>query len=981
MLMALISESVALQSGYFNTSSSLIPSTTTSSSIPTPSIEASGNGSPFWEIFVPGELGLFSLDASASDYFHFDDTLFYFMIDYESSEEYGDYYSVELGYDSVAFDLTSSLPEATATAQVGFGGDPLTGNGQYTATFYLAAGSNGKVKRDETTYTLVATATVTDAASSSSTSSPSSSLSSSSSGTSSASSASATPSMFGYISGTGTYWWQVDVPESLGTDVTVYFANTDQYSLNINEHFPDATWTTGTDEFEFSGTLSVKNGVGSVDISFDPSSVDTSEYYGYATVVTDNATYHLVSNPLYVPIDIRLLAFQNETTGNGVFEVILPSNYTPFGISAENGTDWSYDKSYFSVYNEDNLLKSSITSMIEPASVTMSYGAAPTSGGAYSVQFGMTPDEVIWVTQAYTGTFTVTYVSASVTTSEVLSTTVTVSPTAHPTLFGFQIDKFAVWEIDIPTDLSPFLVEGTPGNFKFNESHWYLEDDYNQISATDLELDSTTMVYSYSTGTYTDNIQIGAGISQNYTGTEEQTYSVDFTVYPWYSDTIKPTATDIPAFSFAAVLTYTPSPILAVMTGATPTGSSASNSSGVSVTTTDSSGVTTPVVYVYVPVHAEPLIGMELSAVTGNIAFDPDLAYVDINEEDGSVYSLDGYYNVSGTEVDASQDLKVDVSCEEDWFSSTELESYVYQLTGWADTATNYSATMEITYTYLYDTIASTYEPTFEGQTLTASTSIGVEKRANGLQLSATSVDTLSTVFGHHSTVGAAGTAGTAGESTGAAGTGAAGTGADATGTGAAGTAGTATGAAATGSSTSGDSPSYVLSIDGSTVSVIVTVPQSIREISTVSNEASGADNFEFSSSSGLDSAFVSSDGISGSLSSGDSPATYIIVGNPIDPSKIGSFELTISVDSDGSKKLAKRDESWTVTVDIPVLSGSSTSAAIESATGTHSFTESSSSYSYGTSSKLSVSLLEGAANKLATGVCGLAIFMVSFLL
>ncbi|ODV88281.1 hypothetical protein CANARDRAFT_59162 [[Candida] arabinofermentans NRRL YB-2248] len=565
------------------------------------------------------------------------------------------------------------------------------------------------------------------------------------------------------------YFWQVEVPASLGS-FSVNMSSTDEYSLDTSLYYPSGDWTESTDSLKFTNDSPDKYGISYVGFGFEPLQVNSPWYIGYATVITeDGTTYNIHSSQYYIEVGVRLIAYQDATTGDGVFELLLPSNFTPFAINGDaEDVDWEFDTDYYNIYKGSSLLESQGVDTLNTDAVSMSLSTTDSYGSdVYSVQFGMTPTSNIYVDHYYTATFTVSYASSS---SSVLSTYILLEPTSQLVLYGFQNDTFAVWELDIPSKMSPFLVEGTGLNFNFNESHYYVDFDGDSIVGDDgaqgagLDLQSNSMLFSYS-GSSSGEIQVGAAVSQLVTDATH-TYTALFTIYPNYYESTPPASIDTNAYSYSAVFVYTPHLIDAVLSGSSETTETAADGVSSSTAASPSPGVTStvasssafaqgsPSIQIDIPANVQTIIGMQLEAVGGNIEYNSDAAVLYLENSAGSLTDVNDVQPGAMTVIGGSN-LEASAAIEAEWFD--DYSAYVFSVVGSTNTVDDaFSATFSVTYTYDYDLISSVYYATKDGTVLSAalstSTNEKLRKRANGVQLRTTSATALSTTF-HHSTV------------------------------------------------------------------------------------------------------------------------------------------------------------------------------------------------------------------------------------
>ncbi|KAG7786716.1 hypothetical protein KL910_004116 [Ogataea haglerorum] len=124
--------------------------------------------------------------------------------------------------------------------------------------------------------------------------------------------------------------------------------------------------------------------------SFYVMDVITGSYKANATLDTQNAGTVFLNASGFVEIHPTISAYQDNDTGYGVFEIHVPSNFTPFGISADSEHDWVFVDQYYH-FDYDGSSMSGSFSSLGNTSIDMSYPLTHAPGGAYNVGFAIKP--------------------------------------------------------------------------------------------------------------------------------------------------------------------------------------------------------------------------------------------------------------------------------------------------------------------------------------------------------------------------------------------------------------------------------------------------------------------------------------------------------------------------------------------------------------------------------------------------------------
>ncbi|ESW98335.1 hypothetical protein HPODL_03964 [Ogataea parapolymorpha DL-1] len=332
-----------------------------------------------------------------------------------------------------------------------------------------------------------------------------------------------------FIQESSTYYWGIYVPSSYGS-YSIEMDQGDNWEFDRDDFYPaDIALSNGkvsyTATTAASGTDVCVDDLVSADFGFLASfyamDVITGSYEANATLDTENAGTVFLNASGFVEIHPTISAYQDNDTGYGVFEIHVPSNFTPFGISAESENNWVFVDQYYHFDYDGSSLNGSFSNLAN-TSIDMSYPLTHAPGGAYNVGFAIRPVDSNQALKKraendYDATFTFTdpdttmYLSTSVSlthtatstpSSTSSSSTASASSTDAPTYtITYEGDKIFI-DFSIPSSIME------RGSVSYSTSN---EDNFEIDSASSGTIPQSSSAASFEiTGHEPDNTKPGS---------------------------------------------------------------------------------------------------------------------------------------------------------------------------------------------------------------------------------------------------------------------------------------------------------------------------------------------------------------------------------------------------------------------------------------------------------------------------------------
>ncbi|KAG7917972.1 hypothetical protein KL905_004051 [Ogataea polymorpha] len=332
-----------------------------------------------------------------------------------------------------------------------------------------------------------------------------------------------------FIQESSTYYWGIYVPSSYGS-FSIEMDQGDNWIFDSDHFHPaDIVLSNGkvsyTAETAASGADVCVDDLVSADFGFLASfyamDVITGSYQANATLDTENAGTVFLNASGFVEIHPTISAFQDNDTGYGVFEIHVPSNFTPFGISAESENNWVFVDQYYHFDYDGSSVNGSFSNLANN-SIDMSYPLTHAPGGAYNVGFAIRPVDSNQVLKKraesdYDATFTFTdpettmYLSTSVSLTQTAtstpsstssSSTASASSTDAPTYtITYEGDRIFI-DFSIPSSIME------RGSVSYSTSN---EDNFEIDSASSGTIPQSSSAASFEiTGHEPDNTKPGS---------------------------------------------------------------------------------------------------------------------------------------------------------------------------------------------------------------------------------------------------------------------------------------------------------------------------------------------------------------------------------------------------------------------------------------------------------------------------------------